>query len=69
MIESLQVDVMILKENMKEIKVMHGKCKERQSEKCISFKNRSLLFLEDTLNASNEAIKAKKKAVMNHRNY
>jgi len=65
MTERLQADVTILKEDMKEIKAVHGKRKERQSGKRMSFKNRPLLSSEDiakALEVSEKATKAKKKA-------
>ena len=72
MTERLQVDMMILKEDVKEIKAVHGKRKERQTGKRLSFKNCPLLSSEDiakALEASEKATKAKKKvATRNHRN-
>lgn len=70
MMERLQADVTILKEDMKEIKAVHGKRKERQSGKRMSFKNCPLLSSEDiakALEVSEKATKAKKKAVARNR--
>ena len=70
MTERLQVDMTILKEDMKEIKAVHGKRKERQSGKRLSFKNRPLLSTEDiakALDISEKATKAKKKAAAKNR--
>ena len=72
MTERLQADMMILKEDVKEIKAVHGKRKERQTGKRLSFKNCPLLSSEDiakALEASEKATKAKKKvAARNRRN-
>jgi ABC-type ATPase involved in cell division len=63
--EQLQANMMILKTDINEIKVMHVKCKERQSGKCMYFKDYHLLSSEDignTLVANKKVTKAKKKA-------
>ena len=65
MTERLHADMMILKEDMKEIKAVHGKRKERQSGKRMSFKNHPLISSEDIvkkLEAFENTTKAKKKA-------
>ena len=68
--ERLQADVTILKEEVKEIKAVHGKHKERQSGKCVSLKNRPLVTSEDVaraLEASEKATEVKKKAAARNR--
>ena len=70
MTERLQADVTILKADIKEIKEVHAKRKERQSRKRITFKNRPLLSSEDiakALEVSEKATKAKKKAAARNR--
>lgn len=70
MTERLQADMTILKEDMKEIKAVHGRRKERQSGKRMSFKNRPLISSEDIakqLKVSEKATKAKKKAAARNR--
>jgi len=74
MTERLQADVTILKEEVKEIKAVHGKRKERQSGKRLALKNRPLVTSEDVakvLKESEKGTKAKKKAATkncrNHR--
>ena len=60
----------ILKKEVKEIKAVHGKRKERQTGKCLCFKNRPLLSSEDiakALKVSEKATKAKKKAAARNR--
>ena len=70
MTERLQADVTILKEEVKEIKAVHGKRKDRQSGKRLCFKNRPLISSEDiakALEVSEKATKAKKKAAAKNR--
>jgi hypothetical protein len=70
MTERLQADMTILKEDTKEIKAVHRQCKEKQSGKCMLFKNRPLISSEDIakqLKVSEKAMKAKKKAAARNR--
>ena len=63
----------ILKEEVKEIKAVHGKRKEKQSGKRLSLKNGPLVTSEnvaEVLKAAKKATKVKKKAAArNHRNH
>jgi DDE superfamily endonuclease len=73
MTERLQADMMIVKEDLREIRAVHEKRKERQSGKRLSFKDRPLLSSEDiakALETSEKETKAKKKAaIRNRRNH
>jgi hypothetical protein len=70
MTERLQADVNILKEEIKEVRAVHGKRKERQSGKRLTLKNRPVLSSEEVAKAlleSEKATKAKKKAAAKNR--
>jgi hypothetical protein len=67
MTERLQADMTILKEDMKEVKKVHAKRKERLSGKRNTLKNRPFISSEDVakaLRVSEKATKAKKKSVV-----
>ena len=67
MTERLQADVTILKEEIKEVKDVHAKRKERQSGKRFILKNRPLISTEEVgkaLSALEKVTEAKKKAAI-----